>query len=390
MKLILVLIIFINLIVEVNANNLKQTINSNYAILYNIQHDTILYDKNIHKSYNPASLTKIISLNLVTKCIDLNQNITIDKQVIDSVFKNSSHISLNYNEIIKGYDLAYATMVVSGNDAINALAIKCAGSIDHFVSLMNQYRDNLSLVNTNFINPNGLNDIGHYTSAYDMAMFIKDSINNPLFVKYFDTKIYNIPKTNKYPSRQLINTNALIRELDYILGGKTGWDGKNNYTLATHSLINNNNYIIVTLDAKDRQSSYQDHLNLINHASKYNTIIYNKDNIEPIIIDYHFMNLLNQQVIFTLKDNIELLSQYDINDINYEITINNKDDYNNINAFIELKVLDKLIYKEELNKELIVYDISFYTIILPILTIISLIIIIISILIYKKNKTKYY
>ena len=112
---------------------------SNNIILYNLNNDEILYEKNSHEPIKIASLTKVMTgIVALEKIDDLDREVLITAEMLDGLIEsNASVVGLKVNDIVTYRDLLYALLLPSGGDAANALAINVAGSIDNFVKLMN-------------------------------------------------------------------------------------------------------------------------------------------------------------------------------------------------------------------------------------------------------------
>ena len=135
----------------------------------------ILYQKNIDQKQLIASTTKIMT------CIVVLENFNIDSEIIVGDEVNGmygTNIYIEQGEKIKIKDLLYGLMLRSGNDAAIVLATSVAGSEEKFVKKMNKKVKELGLKHTNFVNCTGLDEKGHFSSAYDMAMIARELIIN--------------------------------------------------------------------------------------------------------------------------------------------------------------------------------------------------------------------
>ncbi len=103
-----------------------------------------------------------------------------------------------------------ALLLESANDAAVALAKEIAGSVPAFAEMMNKKAADLGALHTNFVNPHGLHEEGHLSTAYDLAMIAREAMKNEEFRKLVLTYRYEIPATNKQPERYMYNTNRLI------------------------------------------------------------------------------------------------------------------------------------------------------------------------------------
>lgn len=175
----------------------------------------VLTSNNAEEKLPMASLTKIMTaLVVINKISDLEEKVVIDGR---SAGIEGSSMYLKAGEIISVKDLLYGLMLVSGNDAATALALHTAGSIDSFAAMMNETAKELGLINTHFLNPSGLYEDGHYTTAYDFACLTAYALKNNVFAEIVKTKTY------KVGNRTLVNHNRLLRELDGCVGVKTGY-----------------------------------------------------------------------------------------------------------------------------------------------------------------------
>lgn len=177
------------------------------AIVIDAKTGQVLYDKNMNEQREPASTTKVITALLALENLDLNKTVTIDAE---TPFTEGSRVYLLEGENIRVEQLMYALLLESANDAAVALGKEIAGSVPAFADMMNQKAKELGAKNTHFVNPNGLHEEGHLTTAYDLAMIAKAAMKNEEFRKFVSTYRYVIPATNKQDTRYLYNTNRLI------------------------------------------------------------------------------------------------------------------------------------------------------------------------------------
>lgn len=182
-------------------------IGADSAILIDAATGQILYDKNMHKQEYPASTTKLITALLTLENLDLNKTVTIDAE---TPFTEGSRIYLLENEQVTVEQLLYALLLESANDAAVALGKEIAGSVPAFAEMMNKKAKALGAQNTNFVNPNGLHEDAHVTTAYDLAMIAKEAMKNKKLRELVTTYRYIIPQTNMQETRYLYNTNRLI------------------------------------------------------------------------------------------------------------------------------------------------------------------------------------
>ena len=168
---------------------------------------TVLFDKFKDEKLEPASTTKVMTALLTLEKLDLDKKVIIDEE---TSFTPGSRIYLLEGEEVTVDQLLHALLIESANDAALALAKEISGSVEEFAKLMNQRAKELGAENTNFVNPHGLHQEGHLSTAYDLALIAREAMKNPVFREYVLTYQYTIPATNKQPTRYLYNTNRLI------------------------------------------------------------------------------------------------------------------------------------------------------------------------------------
>lgn len=177
------------------------------AIVIDANTGKVLYDKNMNDQRYPASTTKVITALLALDNLDLSKTVTIDAE---TPFTEGSRVYLLEGERVIVEQILYALLLESANDAAVALGKEIAGSIPAFAEMMNQKAVELGAKNTNFVNPNGLHDDNHLSTAYDLAMIAKEAMKNEKFRELVTTYRYVIPATNMQETRYLYNTNRLI------------------------------------------------------------------------------------------------------------------------------------------------------------------------------------
>lgn len=204
-SIILVVFIFLaNIIFYPSfAVNSPPTISAPSGILIDGDTGDILYEKNAHKPMYPASTTKIMTAILTLENANLQDKVVIDK---DTPFVGGSRIYVMEGEVLTVEQLLYALLIDSANDAAVALAKHISGSVDNFAKLMNKRAKELGAKNTHFVNPNGLPDEKHITTAYDLAMIGKYAMTIPKFSEIVQTVRYQIPPTNKQTETRYLKT----------------------------------------------------------------------------------------------------------------------------------------------------------------------------------------
>lgn len=223
------LVLAVSLSFSVSAEELPPMsveIKAKAAVLTEASSGTVLMSYNAHERIYPASVTKIMSLLLVTEAID-DGKISLTDMVsasTDASKKGGSQIWLKEGEQMSVDDLLKATAVASANDACSALGEYIAGSDAAFVKLMNERAKQLGMNDTNFENCTGLDDTAenHYTSAYDIAIMSRELMKHQRIINY--TTIWM--DTLRGGKTELVNTNKLIRFYNGATGLKTGTTSK--------------------------------------------------------------------------------------------------------------------------------------------------------------------
>ena len=153
------------------------------GILIDADSGTVLYGKNIHETYYPASITKILTAYIIIHHCDLDEIVTFTHSAVNTLEPGSSILGARVGDEMSVRDCLYALLLQSANEVANALAEHCSGSVEAFAELMNEEAKKLGCVDSNFANPSGLNNENHYTSAYDFALLTSYAMKNETFIK---------------------------------------------------------------------------------------------------------------------------------------------------------------------------------------------------------------
>ena len=224
MKKILLLICLFMFIPFIKAEDNTLTPNAKSSILIEASTGEIIYEFNSHEKREPASMTKMMSLLIImesieNKIINLNDIITVSENASNM---GGSQILLEASEKMSVDDLLKGITIASGNDAVVALAEAIAGTEENFVKMMNDKVRKLGLKDTNFKNCHGLDEEGHYSSAYDMAHIAKELVKHQKILDY--SKIYETYLREGTDRKiWLVNTNKLVRFKEGVDGLKTGY-----------------------------------------------------------------------------------------------------------------------------------------------------------------------
>lgn len=237
------------------------------SILIEASTGKIIYENNSHEKLPPASMTKMMSMLLIMENISKG-NIKWSDMVTVSENASSmggSQILLETNEKMSVSDLFKGIAVASGNDAVVAMSEFIAGSEENFVNMMNKKAKSLNLKDTNFKNPHGLDEEGHYTSAYDMAMIAKELSKYDKVFEY--TSIYE-DYLRKGTDKEiwLVNTNKLVRFLDGVDGLKTGYTKDAGYCLTATAKKDNMRLIAVVMGEESSTKRNADVTEMLNYG----------------------------------------------------------------------------------------------------------------------------
>lgn len=206
------------------------------AFLFDATTGRVLYSKNADVERPQASTTKVMTILVAVEHASLDKVITVGPDAHALVNPDSSYMGLDTGEKLTLRDLLYGMILPSGNDAAVAIADGVAGSVPAFAALMNQKARALGLAHTHFVNPNGLDAPGHYTSARDLAVLAAVALRNPTIERIVSTTRYDIPATADHKAYHLVTGNDLLpgQRSPYpgAIGVKPGYTGPAGFTMA--------------------------------------------------------------------------------------------------------------------------------------------------------------
>lgn len=230
------------------------TVNSEAAILMDAKQGKVLYEKNSTKQMYPASTTKVMTAILTVENCDLNAEVTVSYWAVNAVPYSYSLGYITPGEVYTVEELLNVTMIASANDAAYVLAEYIANldnpdyvfettqtsrdafdnSIAEFSTMMNDKAKEIGCTNTNFVNPNGIYNDNHYSTAYDLALIGKYAYENAIIKSIGSKASYDLPKNENHPT--YTSTNALLRNThryyyEYANGLKTGYTDAAGYCI---------------------------------------------------------------------------------------------------------------------------------------------------------------
>ena len=281
-KSVAVLLMFIILLtgaMPVFADN-TPNIASEAAVLIDVSNGRVLFDKNADKVMYPASTTKIMTALLALEAVDrgeitLDTVLTYSESADATMAIDGSGIALKVGEQMTLKNLLEGLMIASGNDAAACIAEGVSGTIDAFVAKMNQRALELGLKNTHFVNPCGLQDKEHYTTANELAKLATVAMKNTTFRSIVECAHIYLPETNMSEKRYYINTNNLVSRMRYpyyfyekATGIKTGSTNDAGHCLVSSAEDKGKSVIAVVLKAGGVSDSHTDSKALLEYGLK--------------------------------------------------------------------------------------------------------------------------
>lgn len=284
---------------------------SSSEIVIEMNSNRILHEKNANNKMFMASTTKILTAITVIENCNLNDIVTVTK---DTIGIEGSSIYLKEGEKLTVKDLLYGLMLRSGNDCAETLAVHCSNDIDTFSKLMNNTAQNIGVKNSNFVNPHGLHDENHYTTAYDLALISSYAMKNDVFREIVSTKVVDIPSTIDGNFRRLVNKNKMLKEFEGATGIKTGYTKKAGRCLVSSCFRNGMELICVVLNCPPMFERSKELLNKCFDNYKIYDVV-KKENI------FDFIPIENSNILcgLTLKNDVSFpMTEYEYENLRIE------------------------------------------------------------------------
>lgn len=237
------------------------------AVLIDARYGQVLTEKNANARLPMASTTKIMT---ALTALSVAAPETVIKVAPEAVGVEGSSVYLTAGEELTLSDLLCALLLQSANDAAAAIAIGLGGSIEGFADLMNAEAAKLGLTDTHFVNPHGLDDDEHYTTAHELATVTRAALEIPLFRRLVGTVKATIPQGDDATARLLVNHNRLLRTYEGAIGVKTGYTKRSGRCLVSAAERDGVTLIAVTLNDPD---DWRDHEALLDYGfSRYRSV----------------------------------------------------------------------------------------------------------------------
>lgn len=294
----------------------------------------ILYERDSNKILYPASLTKVLTAIVVMEHCNLEDTVTVNQTAIDGVEYGYITANLKAGETFTVEELLNILVVSSANDAALVLAEHVSGSVENFCKLMNETAVKIGCKNSNFVNPNGVHNENHYSTAYDLALIGNYSLKFEKLKELFKKTYFKVPATDLYPkeNRILSTTNELILSgstnyYRYAQGLKTGFTTPAGFCLMGYASKDGLELITVLLNCSTSDNRYLETKNLFDYG--FNNFSLKKfatkgNSVETVSVkgatkDTEKLNLiLDNDIAFTVKNDVDILN------IKHKIKINDK------------------------------------------------------------------
>lgn len=247
----------------ISINNLEVNaidVSAKACIMIEAVTGDIIFEKNAHEKLPMASTTKIMTTILSLESGDLDTQFTVDSNAIKV---EGSSMGLIEGDIVTKRALCYGMMLPSGNDSANATAVKLGGSIENFATMMNQKAKEIGMNDTLFVTPSGLDEGGHCSTAFDMALLARYALKNPDFREICGSATAQVNFGNPPYDRWLKNSNKLLNMYEGVIGVKTGFTDDAGRCLVSACERNGITLIVVTLNAPN---DWNDHMSLYDYG----------------------------------------------------------------------------------------------------------------------------
>lgn len=354
-------------------------VTSQNIILYNLNDDNVLYEKNSHEKVSIASLTKIMTATVALENIsDLSEKVIITSK---DFLKTDGYAKAGFKngDIVTFEDLIYGILLPSGAEAVNATINNTLK--ENFVIEMNNIAKKIGLENTSFENPIGKDNDNNYSTAEDVAKLLKYALKNPKFKKIFTTKKYTT--SNGLVLNSTLNRYSDVFDTNKIIGAKSGFTKNAGRCLASITTLNDVNYLLVVLNADQSipSNAIKDSLEIYEYYDEnysYQIILDKDEVLKSVPIKF------SKEKYYDIKGH-ENISKYLLNNTkdNLKIVYDGKDeiDYKMAKGTLlgEIKIYDgeNLLAKENvyLEKNITYYPLEIWFLVIVIVSILIIFII---------------
>lgn len=268
-RLAFILLIFFTITLFGNYNDVyastePPSITGQSVVVMDANTGAVVYGKNEHRQYPPASTTKLMTILLTLENCEMNEIVTVGSL---PPYIEGSKIYIHEGEQMTVEQMLYAVIMASANDCAAALAEHISGSVEAFAELMTKRAKELGAKNTNFENPHGLYGENHRSTTYDLALMEKELLKYPKYIEISQTKSLLMDTTNKSEEqRPLWNDNRLVQEGDekyypYAVAGKTGYTDESKHSYVASAKKGDQSFVVAIL--YDEQKAYYNEVEAI-------------------------------------------------------------------------------------------------------------------------------
>ena len=321
MKIKLTILLVICLLYPISTFALKYPkMNSKIIEVYDLSDNAILYEIKAKDVVSVASLTKIAtSIVAIENIKNLDEKVIITSSILNTVNEEAHVAGLKSGNVVTYRDLLYATIVASGADAANALAILSSGSLSNHVNKMNELVKKIGLEHTKFQNVVGLDNKDNYSTADEIRKLLVYALNNSTFEKMYTTKKYTLSNGLVVNTTlKLYDKNGTV-DTSFIIGSKTGYTGNAGYCLAYLTDINGHKIVIVSLNAVQSGNNFYNLIDATNIVKfmknnyKEEVLVEEKKEIKKIPVN---LSDIETYIVYSSKEIKKYLpSDYDINNL---------------------------------------------------------------------------
>lgn len=243
------------------------------SLIVNTTMKDVVYASNVYERLYPASLTKLITALVVLEKANFSDTVTISYNASHITESGAKLCGFKEGDKVNLEDLLNSFLIYSGNDAGIALAEHISGSVEEFSKLMNEAAKEVGAVHSNFVNPHGLHNDNHYTTAYDLYLIFNELIKYEKFVSIINTEDYTVTYqdiNNNEKTKEFATTNRYLKGTEAtpdgltVIGGKTGTTNKAGNCLILYTKDDKgNSYISLILKASGGDSLFSQMTHLL-------------------------------------------------------------------------------------------------------------------------------
>jgi D-alanyl-D-alanine carboxypeptidase (penicillin-binding protein 5/6) len=297
------------LLLQWNTAGAQPLVDAPAAILMDGNSGQVLFEKSADLRCYPASITKILTALIFVENVALDQVLEVGQDVPNQIEVGSSQIYLLPGEKLTAEQLLNALLVESANDAAVVMAEHISGSVPAFAEIMNQRAKELGALDSHFVNPHGLHDEQHYTTARDMALILKEVLKHPILTEIMHRRNYVIPSTGLQDTRYLWTKNKLFQTTagvyynENVIASKTGYTNQAGNTLVSAAKKEDLTLITVVLQCVGYMT-YESTNALFNYGfSSFSPLILLKEQqvVESIQVGKQTLDLVAAQTLHYAK-----------------------------------------------------------------------------------------